>query len=78
MWIEITVQLYTMEEDMDVSTTTPLGTSKGYVLVNPNYLVHVEQAQEADFGIPVIYWVGINKEPIGEWLENHKPSTICR
>lgn len=67
-----------MEEDMDVSTTTPLSTMKGTVLVHPKYLQIVDQAQESDFAIPVIYRAGINKEPIEDWLENHKPSTICR
>lgn len=67
-----------MEEGMDVSTTTPLSVWKGAVLVDPKYLVLVDQAQEADFDIPVFYRVGINKEPIEEWLEKHKPSTICR
>lgn len=67
-----------MEEDMDVSTTIPLSTMKGTVLVHPKYLEIVDQAQESDFAIPVIYRAGINKEPIEDWLENHKPSTICR
>lgn len=53
---------------MDVSTTTPLSTMKGAVLVDPKYLVLVDQAQGADFDIPVIYWTGINKEPIEDWL----------
>lgn len=45
---------------MDVSTTTPLSVWKGAVLVDPKYLVLVDQAQEADFDIPVFYRVGIN------------------
>lgn len=68
MWLKVTVQLYIMEEDMDVSTTTPLSTMKGAALVDPKYLVLVDQAQGADFDIPVIYWTGINKEPIEDWL----------
>uniref|UniRef100_K1QUV9 Uncharacterized protein n=1 Tax=Magallana gigas TaxID=29159 RepID=K1QUV9_MAGGI len=69
-WLDeiVTPHCTWLDKDMDVSTTTPLSTMKGAVLVDPKYLVLVDQAQGADFDIPVIYWTGINKEPIEDWL----------